>query len=144
MRQTIEAPNAQDIDTIAHMLLHADDLVQSVLGKNLSGKETDLALLQSVLDSGTVEREATYSLQALGIALGKVFVENVPDYDWWIVEDEYGRDPAIRYQQTTLLAFPQTMISKRIEEGRDVRVDKLYHGLRERLEDIRLRDYRDA
>jgi hypothetical protein len=35
-------------------------------------------------------------LQALGIAFGKVFVENNEFYDWWMVEDEFGRDPAIR------------------------------------------------
>jgi hypothetical protein len=37
-----------------------------------------------------VEREATYTLQALGLAFGRVFLTENPGYDWWMVEDEYG------------------------------------------------------
>ena len=144
MPQQIEPPNAAHIDFIARRFVHADELVKTVIGERLTGGEEDLVRIQRVLDSRTVEREATYSLQALGIAFGKVFIENTPDYDWWMVEDEYGRDPAIRLKQTTLLAFPQTMISKRIEDGEEVDVLALYRGLQEQLEEIRSRDYGDA
>jgi hypothetical protein len=65
-------------------------------------------------------------------------------YDWWMVEDEYGRDPAIRYKETTLLVFPQTMISKRVEDGVPVDVQDMYNGLCERLEEIRVENYPDA
>ena len=34
-----------------------------------------------------------------------------------MVEDEKGRDPAIRIPGTTVILFPLTMISKRIERG---------------------------
>jgi len=47
----------------------------------------------------------------------------------------------VRYKQTTLLAFPQTMISKRIEDGEDVNVSELFSGLRERLETLRKDGY---
>jgi hypothetical protein len=86
-----------------------------------------------LLDSGVIDREATYTLQALGIAFGKVFVNDNPGYDWWMVEDEYGRDPAIRYERSSLLAYPRTMLSKRIEDGEKVDVLDLYDGLRTRL-----------
>ena len=58
-----------------------------------------------------------------------------------MVEDAYGRDPAIRYKATTLLAFPRTMISKRVEDGEAVDVRALFDGLRERLEQIRAENY---
>ncbi|HET6827360.1 MAG TPA: DUF3806 domain-containing protein [Ramlibacter sp.] len=144
MTQKIEAPSGEDIERIAQQLLHAQEVVLEATGSQLSGGMADLALLQRVLDFKFLEPEATYSLQALGIAFGKVFVENNAHYDWWMIEDEYGRDPAIRYKETTLLVFPQTMLSKRIEEGEDVDVEAMYSGLCEQLEEIRLENYRDA
>ena len=141
MPQTIEAPNESDIDRIARQLIHANATVEKTTRKSLSGAVVDLALIQEVLDAKAIEYEATYSLQALGMAFGKVFVENNEFYDWWMVEDEYGRDPAIRYKETTLLVFPQTMISKRIEDGERVVVHDLYESLYEQLEDIRCENY---
>jgi hypothetical protein len=144
MGQHIEAPTEQDIDRIAHQLIHASDLAQAVAATPLSGGElTDLVLLQRVLDSKAVEPEATYSLQALGMAFGKVFVNNNEHYDWWMVEDEYGRDPAVRYKETSLLMFPQTVISKRIEDRDVVDVQDLYEGLQRDLESIREEYYAD-
>ena len=52
-----------------------------------------------------------------------------------MVEDEFGRDPAIRYKETTLLLFPLTMISKRIEDGELVNVMAIYEGLEEHVQD---------
>jgi len=46
--------------------------------------------------------------------------------DWWIVEDEYGRDPCLRYEHTTLQINPLTMISKRLERGERVSERELY------------------
>lgn len=144
MSQSIEAPTDADIDRIAHQLIHASDLVQEATGVELTGSLRDLGLIQSVLDAKLVEAEATYSLQALGMAFGKVLIGNNDFFDWWMVEDEYGRDPAIRYKETTLLVFPQTMLSKRVEDGEAVVVQEMYEGLCERLEEIRLENYPDA
>ena len=144
MSQRIEPPNATDINAVAKLFVHADELVKSITGKRLTGNELDLVYIQQVLDSGTVEPEATYSLQALGIAFGKVFIENTPNYDWWMVDDEYGRDPAIRFKMTTLLSFPQTMISKRIEDGEEIDVVQLYRGLQEQHDELRSQNYSDA
>jgi hypothetical protein len=141
MSQHIEAPNEQDIHSIAQQLIHANELISEVTGKSFSGKFTDLRLLQQVLDAKLVEPEATYSLQALGIAFGKVFITNNDDYDWWMVEDEYGRDPAVRYRETTLLIFPQTMISKRVEDGETIHIQNFYENLQNDIEKIRNENY---
>jgi hypothetical protein len=53
-----------------------------------------------------------------------------------MVEDAYGRDPAIRFKQTRLLAIPRTMISKRIEDGESVSVADLFDGLAARLKEL--------
>ena len=133
----IEPPQKNDLRAIAHHLLHADELVAAVTGKQLSGGLQDLGLIQKVLDSRTVKREATYSLQALGMAFGKVFIRTNEGYDWWIVEDEYGRDPAVRYLETSIRVFPQTMISKRVEGNAVVNIAELYESLRTQLVSIR-------
>jgi hypothetical protein len=70
------------------------------------------------------------------MAFGKVFVNENPGYDWWMVQDEYGRDPAIRHQRTTLLAFPRSMLSKRVEDGESIDVSELYDQLRGRLVEL--------
>lgn len=137
MSQTIESPNETDVDRIARQLIYAETLVKEIAGATLSGKKADFALLQRVLDSGQIEAEATYELQILGMAFGRVFVNENRDYDWWMVEDEYGRDPAIRLKETSLLLFPLTIISKRIEDGEALDASDLYNGLIVRLGAIR-------
>ena len=53
-----------------------------------------------------------------------------------MVEDEFGRNPAIRYKNSSLLAYPRTMLSKRIEDGESVNVAELFDGLCRRLEEL--------
>jgi hypothetical protein len=61
-----------------------------------------------------------------------------------MVEDEYGRDPALRYKQTSLLLFPKTMISKRIEDGKAVNVTEMFEGLQETVREVLAEHYPDA
>jgi hypothetical protein len=144
MEQKIAAPTRADLRAIAMQLMHASELVSEATGLALAGTVADLAALQKVIDSKIVEPEATYSLQALGLAFGKVFIGTQANYDWWMVEDEYGRDPAIRYKQTTLLLFPKTMISKRIEDGEQVDVVEIFEGLKETVREVLAEHYPDA
>jgi hypothetical protein len=144
MDQKIEAPNDADVDRIARQLIHAQDTVEELSGSSLDGSEADLALIQIAIDSGAIEPTATYTLQSLGLLFGRIFIENSVGYDWWMVEDEYGRDPALRYKETTLLAFPQTMISRRVEDGEVIDCSDLYNGLKKRLEEIRDESYSAA
>ena len=136
MDQRIEPPTASDIDRIAKQLIHAESIVIDIAGRAFDGSRADLSAIQSVLDVGAVERDATYTLQSLGMAFGKVFFEQHRGFDWWMVEDEYGRDPAIRFGQTLLLAFPQTMISKRLADGEHVDVEDLFELLSRRLVEL--------
>ena len=134
--QKIEPPTEKDIENIAMGVVHAGQVIEQALGEAIDGTRNDLALIQRLLDQGVVEREATYTLQALGLAFGRAFLNEFPDYDWWMVEDEFGRDPAIRYKQTSLLVFPMTMISKRVEDGEHVEVSELFDGLAKQLAEL--------
>lgn len=134
--QRIEPPNEVDIDSIARAVLHAEQVIAQATGQKMDGTRNDLTLIQDLLDRGSVEREATYTLQALGLAFGRAFIHENADFDWWMVEDEYGRDPAIRYKRSSLLAFPRTMLSKRIEDGESCDVAELFGGLVDRLREL--------
>jgi len=131
--QKIEPPTEKDIENIALGVVHAGQVIEQALDEDLDGTRNDLVLIQRVLDQGVVEPEATYTLQALGLAFGRAFLNEFPGYDWWMVEDEYGRDPAIRYKETNLLVFPMTMISKRVEDGEQFDVAELFDGLAKQL-----------
>lgn len=57
--------------------------------------------------------------------------------EWVIVEDEYGGDPAVRLPGTSVILFPLTMISKRVERGDKVDVFDLFNGVAAQIENIR-------
>lgn len=132
--QCIEAPNEADTTELAWKLIHADEILAR-FGQAFDASEDDLERLQEVLDSKTIEAEARYSLESLGIAFGRIFLENHEGFDWWMVSDEIGRDPAIRYRRSSLLIFPQSMLWKRIEDGEEVDVRELYESLCEHIEE---------
>ncbi len=87
-----------------------------------------LGTLRAVLTAAVISPDQTYELQSLGIVLGDAFVQDM-GFHWIMVEDEQGRDPAIKYRDTSVILFPLTMISKRIEQGETVDVFELYNGV---------------
>jgi hypothetical protein len=144
MEQVILAPDDEWVTYIAKMWLLGSKISEDVTGQEMDGSMQDIHRLQAIIDSGKIPVENTQELQSLGIVFGKVFVSETPDYDWWVVEDEYGKDACVRYKETTLLIFPQTMLSKRIEDGEQVDVAELFSGLREDLEQIKNKNYSNA
>ena len=91
-----------------------------------------LYLLEGILSKGLVEADETWKLQSLGITFGDALAERL-HLNWVEVEDEYGIDPALRYGSSSVLAFPLTMISKRIGRGDTVDVRELFDGVAEML-----------
>jgi hypothetical protein len=84
-----------------------------------------LGLLRAILDAGLFGATHTYELQCMGVVFGDVFVQ-VCGWEWSIVEDELGRDPCIKVPSSTIVLYPLTMISKRIEHGEAVDVFALF------------------
>lgn len=138
MNQTIEAPNEKDIDQIARQIFAGRDLVERTFGSQESfGSRRDLDLIQGLLDRGLVEPQDTSDLQALGLMFGQVVVKALDDMDWCMVEDELGRTPALRYRETSLIVFPMTMISKRVEKAEEIDLREMFHSLVEKIEEIK-------
>lgn len=132
MEQKVAKPAPDDLARIeaqrdwvrAHYDAEAQHKYETVAGK--------LFLLQAIVDAGWIEKSETVKLQCLGVALGDALAQEL-GMEWVTVEDEYGRDPALRLPGTTVLAFPLTMISKRIERDEKVIVVELFDGVCEHV-----------
>lgn len=92
-------------------------------------------MLDSIVRANWIERTEKFKLQCLGITLGDAFVQEL-GMQWVAVEDEHGRDPAVELPGTTIVAFPLTMLSKRIEEGEEVDVRAVFSGICAKVREI--------
>ena len=115
-----------DLTGLASQWMSVVQLVREEYDEEFDLQIRSLILLQRVLDDELLEPTNTYGLQCLGVALGRIFAENIKELDWWIVDDEYGRDPCLRYLESSLQVNPVTMISKRVERGERVQVQELF------------------
>lgn len=87
--------------------------------------EGKLRLLDTIVRSDWIEPSETWKSQSLGITFGDALAQKM-GLSWVTVEDEYGRDPALRDHDTPVVVFPMTTISKRIERGEAVDVQDLF------------------
>src|SRR5690349_5975766 len=109
-RAMITPPNDDDITRLAKAVMTVTDLVAEHVGEELDSSESDLGRLQRLIDLRVLGPKDTYELQCLGVGLGRVLVKNVDGLDWAVVDDEYGRDPTIRYRDSSLVFNVLTMI----------------------------------
>jgi hypothetical protein len=87
--------------------------------------EGKLVLLDTILRNNWVEPNETWKLQSLGVTFGDALAQELK-LRWVAVEDQYGRDPALHDQGTTIVVFPVTSISKRVKWGDVVHVRSLF------------------
>jgi len=139
MEQRVTEPTPEDLQDLAARFLVVDALMRLHIGRPLLRDTTDLTALQELLDLGVLDGERTIELQCLGVVFGMLLVEAVEGLAWTIVEDELGRTPALHFAGTSLLVFPLTMISKRVEEGEPVHVAALFARLCASLEELKRR-----
>ena len=125
--QTFHVLSADDVESL--QLQRA--CVESYLGNDetsrahygtVAGK---LGLLRAILEANVLSKYETYEMQCLGIVLGDAFVQQCK-WLWRMVEDEHGRDPCLKVNGSSVILFPMTMISKRIERGETVDVFALF------------------
>jgi hypothetical protein len=100
-----------------------------------------LGLIRAILAENIFEPNQTYELQCLGVVLGDAFVQEL-EMEWIIVEDDTGRDPAVRVPGTTIILYALTMISKRIERGDKVDVFDLFNWAAAKVEEMQKEGWR--
>ncbi len=122
-------------DALAHMQKQrqfvADLVRQHFPTEKITRTKADFALLQRIVDAKILKKEETWKLQSLGIVFGDALAATIDGLAWWEVTDEYGSDPTVRYRKTSLQFNALTMISKRIEDGREVNVQGMADWLAE-------------
>lgn len=134
----MNTPDCHDMDRIQAHLAYADELCSELAGESLTGSIEDLDRLQEVIDSGVLSAEKQAELQSLGVAFGKVFNNLNSDYSWVMIHDELGRAPALRYLNSNLLLYPQTLLSKRVQNRESVDVRDIYESLQIQLAEVGL------
>ncbi|AKM10438.1 DUF3806 domain-containing protein [Croceicoccus naphthovorans] len=102
---------------------------------NYADPDAKLAVVRANIAQGWVGPEDTWKLQALGIAMGDALADELL-LDWVTIEDEYGRVPALNWPGTSIVLYPVTMISQRIERGEEVDIDVMFEETRTRLQEI--------
>jgi hypothetical protein len=137
MEPKISAPLDSDITRLAQQRMFVETLAVEHLSGGLPGDDGDLDVLQRILDRDILAPDDTYELQSLGIVFGMRLVDAIEGLDWAIVQDEFGRDPALRYLDTSLLIFPLTMISKRVEDGVHVDIREMFEGVRSHVASLK-------
>ena len=136
MEQKIEPLSVEDAEHVEKQRSWVRDHYEPEARHKYDTIEGKLRLLDRIIRAGWIEPTETWKLQSLGITLGDVFVQDM-GLVWVAVEDESGRDPALRLPGTSIIVFPLTLISKRIERGEEVDVRDLYAGVRQIIEETR-------
>jgi hypothetical protein len=135
--QTVTSPSEVDLqrlrDQRAIVERYLADDASRANYRTAAGK---LGTIRAILNGNVFKADQTYELQCLGVVLGDAFVQDLGT-EWVIVEDSHGRDPAVRLPGTSIILFPLTMISKRIEDGDKVDVFELFNGVVAEVERIR-------
>ena len=83
----------------------------------LSGRALSFATLQTLYDDLLADAEpATDDVMVVGYAFGELLA-TAPDLDWaWMMDDEYGDEPAVVVIGKSLGCTPLSMIRARIED----------------------------
>jgi hypothetical protein len=136
MSQQFLVPDDDDFVWVAQQWIAASQFAESCGARPLDGELGTLVSIQLAVDSLSPTPESVDLARALGLAFGRVFIENNPGYDWWIVEDDYGRDICVRYRETSIAAFPGEMFANRFEDQEAIDVQGLYRGLSEALDEV--------
>ncbi|MEM1262516.1 MAG: DUF3806 domain-containing protein [Pseudomonadota bacterium] len=92
-----------------------------------------LQVVTTILENGWIEPNETAKLQSLGVALGDALAE-VVDLHWVSLSAEGNEWPGLRWEQTSLVAHPITMIAKRLEDDGTVDVVNLFRTVAEHIQ----------
>ncbi|MGQ9424572.1 DUF3806 domain-containing protein [Gilvimarinus sp. F26214L] len=101
-------------------------LGQRHYGQSLRNDVSDLRLLQRIANDKLIKQSDTERLQALGVVLGNT-LERELGLEWKVYNDEVGRSRALCVPDTEHCLFPITMLSRRLEVGLGVNVQRIYN-----------------
>jgi hypothetical protein len=113
--------------------IKAKDFVENYTNKKLRSTLEDLPLIQTVIDAGVIKVNDVVKFQSLGVLFGDAIAESI-NADWCMIKDEYGEDPTLKIRGKQVNINALTIISKRIEENREIDLEYLFNELKEHIE----------
>lgn len=120
----LDARDAADLDAKRRWVMeHYDDAARHQYD-TLDGK---LRLLATILDHDWVAPAETLKLHCLGVSFGDALAQRL-GLEWVMVDDEFGRDPALQCPTRDVRSFPLSAIAKRIERGERVDIHALFEA----------------
>jgi hypothetical protein len=131
MEDKVSPPSDEQWDWLRRAEQHILYLMKShYAGVTLNHSVDDLTHAQQMIDDQVVKRTDVLEQQCLGVVLGNVFAATTM-YRWAEVTNEYGTMLALCCTESGLTLYPLTMISKRMEDRREVDLPQLYSSLAE-------------
>lgn len=109
--------------------------VQRRYGFVLTTSEADVPFLQRLVDDKVYAKQQTFELQAIGVCFGDVLAKKL-GLEWVLITDQWGTDPTLRYKTTGISINALTMVSKRVEESRQVNLQQLFSALVPQMEEM--------
>jgi hypothetical protein len=126
MNQIVEPLNQNDAADLEAKRTWVRDHYEPESRGKYETVEGKLNLVAEILSQGWIAPGETLKLQCLGITFGDAVAQQL-GLAWVAVEDDFGRDPALRVNDSGALTFPMTAISKRAEQGESVNVHWLFN-----------------
>ena len=99
------------------------------LSNHADGNPITLPLLSSISQTLAFDPDDISNWHDMGLCFGELIRTEVPGFSWKLLHDEYGMDYCLRFEETSIKVFPMTLFSKRKEDGREIGIEDLYHGL---------------
>jgi len=135
--QKVTPPTPSDLERLSAQRARVEKyLVDDASRKNYATAPGKLGLLRALIEQRVFKPTQTYELQCMGVVLGDALVQQLK-LEWVMVEDSSGRDPAVRAPKRSIIVFPLTMISKRIERGEAVDVFALFNRVADDIERLK-------
>lgn len=103
-----------------------DEISRSEYGRPVRRDESDLTVLERIVEDELINRTETQKLQAMGVVLGDIYVTEL-NMEWRVYIDEKGKSRAVCLPETTHCLFPVTMISRRAEAGIKPDIRRIYN-----------------
>lgn len=130
-KDDVAFPKVRDINWLNSTYLEkqrrrVDNLARSDVGRQLHGSMADIATLQRIVDRELIPNDNKEMLQALGVALGDVYVAENKELQWMVYEDAQGPSHAVCIKDTEHCIFAVTMLSRRMAVGVRPNVQETY------------------
>jgi hypothetical protein len=134
--QSIRELSREEIDWLAAQRGKAEALLDDsarAVYRNTPGK---LGFIRAILEAKAFRPDQTFELQGLGLILGDALAARL-GMEWKMMEDKDGTTPCLVLNGTSIILYPQTMISKRIERGESIDILPFFNGIVAKIEELR-------